>query len=232
MAKRKLLFVDVADKMIEMIRENYPPGSKIPIEPELAAMFDVSRTTIRSAISSLCSRNILEIRRGDGTYVTDNPGFHTDALGFQFLNPEEISQDIRTVSLLLQPGAVRIGTKVLTEEARQEMQDAITALEAEWQLYQAGKSSYQKLREKDTAFHSAAIRASRNHISDRIDASLKEFGEKRRENRNIGILQDSLTMHPKIYDAMVRGDAEQAEALMREHLETVDRYLHPDKEPL
>lgn len=225
MAKRKPLFVEVADKLIDLIRDDYPPGSKIPIEPELAEMFSVSRTTIRSAISSLCSRNILEIRRGDGTYVTDVPGLSSDALGIQFLDPEEIEKDIREVSLMLQPASVNLAASVLTEEASEEMRSAIAWLEKEWAKYQEGESDYQTLRMADTAFHSAAMRASGNHIIDRIDVSLKEFSENRRENRNIKILEDSLEMHPKIYEAILSGDGNLAEKLMREHLERVGQYL-------
>lgn len=229
MKKRKPLFIEVADKLEGMIPKDYPPGSKIPIEPELAEMFNVSRTTIRSAVSSLCSRNVLEIRRGDGTYVTENPGLPNDALGISFLDPNKVAEDIRAISEIIQPAAAGMGTKILSEESSLEIKNAIDALETEWELYQNGKSDYQQLRKCDTDFHSAVIRSSTNYIMDRIDSSLKDFSEKKRENRNIKIVEDSLEMHPLIYQAMLSGDADKAEELMREHILRIDKYLHPEK---
>ena len=47
-------------------------GEKIPSENELAAMFHVSRLTVRQALAQLVQEGFLNSRRGDGTYVTDN----------------------------------------------------------------------------------------------------------------------------------------------------------------
>lgn len=47
------------------------PGTKIPSEPELCEIFDVSRITVRNALSSLVQRNMLVRERGKGTFVRD-----------------------------------------------------------------------------------------------------------------------------------------------------------------
>lgn len=44
-------------------------GSRIPPEPELAAALGVSRNTVREAVRALAHTGVLEVRRGDGTYV-------------------------------------------------------------------------------------------------------------------------------------------------------------------
>jgi GntR family transcriptional regulator len=46
------------------------PGSRLPSEENLVERFEVSRTTIRTAIQSLVARGLVEIRRGKGTFVT------------------------------------------------------------------------------------------------------------------------------------------------------------------
>jgi GntR family transcriptional regulator len=46
------------------------PGSRLPAEEHLVARYAVSRTTIRTAIQSLVTRGLVEIRRGKGTFVT------------------------------------------------------------------------------------------------------------------------------------------------------------------
>ena len=44
-------------------------GEKIPNEYELTERFQVGRSTVREAVKGLVSRGVLEVRRGDGTYV-------------------------------------------------------------------------------------------------------------------------------------------------------------------
>ena len=44
-------------------------GTRIPPEPVLAAELGVSRNTVREAVRALAHGGVLEVRRGDGTYV-------------------------------------------------------------------------------------------------------------------------------------------------------------------
>jgi GntR family transcriptional regulator len=45
------------------------PGAQVETELELMARYDVSRATVRQALSGLVSEGLLEIRRGRGTFV-------------------------------------------------------------------------------------------------------------------------------------------------------------------
>ena len=45
------------------------PGDRIPTETELCALLGVSRTSVREAIKILESMTIIQVRRGDGTYI-------------------------------------------------------------------------------------------------------------------------------------------------------------------
>jgi GntR family transcriptional regulator len=49
-------------------------GTKLVNEQELAARFDVSRLTVREAVSALVTAGYLERRHGSGTYVVGLPG--------------------------------------------------------------------------------------------------------------------------------------------------------------
>jgi GntR family transcriptional regulator len=46
------------------------PGWRLPSEDQLVAQYEVSRTTVRTAIQSLLARGLVEIRRGKGTFAT------------------------------------------------------------------------------------------------------------------------------------------------------------------
>ena len=62
--KRAKLSEQTSDRMYEMIVEEarYAPGSKLPNENELSKALEVSRTTLREAISFLVAQGVLEIR--------------------------------------------------------------------------------------------------------------------------------------------------------------------------
>lgn len=65
----------VQTEILEMItlQKRFQPGDKLPNENDLCAELGVSRTTLREAIQKLTVQNILEIRRGRGTFVVDDP---------------------------------------------------------------------------------------------------------------------------------------------------------------
>ncbi|MCC9711460.1 GntR family transcriptional regulator [Streptomyces sp. MNU76] len=79
--------MSLTDKAIERIRElirtgTLPPGSKLPPEPELAAQLGLSRNLAREAVKALAVARVLEVRRGDGTYVTSlQPSLLLESLG-------------------------------------------------------------------------------------------------------------------------------------------------------
>jgi len=67
------------------------PGAKLPPEAELAEMLGTSRGTVREAVRALVTTRVLDVRRGDGTYVTS-------------LRPELLLEGIGAAAELLQEG--------------------------------------------------------------------------------------------------------------------------------
>ena len=59
------------DSIRAMIRSGeLAPGERLPPEQELADRLGVSRGSLREAVRALSQINVLDVRRGDGTYVT------------------------------------------------------------------------------------------------------------------------------------------------------------------
>ena len=69
---RQLSLADqVLDILVERILDGvYPPGSKLPPENQLRDEFNVSRSTIRTAVSRLEDRKLVHRQRGVGTYIS------------------------------------------------------------------------------------------------------------------------------------------------------------------
>ena len=66
----------VADEIVDQLKSlilagHYPPGSRLPAERELAKSLGVNRSSLREALKRLEQLNLLSIRQGDGTRVTN-----------------------------------------------------------------------------------------------------------------------------------------------------------------
>ncbi|MBA8795454.1 DNA-binding FadR family transcriptional regulator [Friedmanniella endophytica] len=76
---------DVAiDKIKQMIIDGrLQPGSRLPKESELADELGISRSSLREAVRALSLVRILDVRQGDGTYVTSlRPEILMEVMGF------------------------------------------------------------------------------------------------------------------------------------------------------
>jgi DNA-binding FadR family transcriptional regulator len=95
----------VADRIEQMIFANeINPGDKIPNEYELMKSLNIGRGTIREAIKILASRNVLEIKRGYGTYVCEKVGQIEDPLGFRFIqDKKKLALDLVEIRMMLEP---------------------------------------------------------------------------------------------------------------------------------
>ena len=59
------------------------PGDRLPPEQELSASLGLSRSSLREAVKALEIIRVLDVRRGDGTYVTSlEPGLLLEAMSF------------------------------------------------------------------------------------------------------------------------------------------------------
>jgi len=67
----KRLYRQIADQLAQLIaRGEFPAGTRLPAERELAASFGVSRASVREAIISLEMSGLVEVRVGTGIFVT------------------------------------------------------------------------------------------------------------------------------------------------------------------
>src|SRR4051812_36391155 len=106
--------LSLTDRAIEQIRElirsgALPPGSKLPPEQDLAAQLGLSRNLAREAVKALAVARVLEVRRGDGTYVTSlQPSLLLEGLGgaVDLLQGDSVAlQDLMEGRRLPEPGA-------------------------------------------------------------------------------------------------------------------------------
>ena len=69
--QRRIISEQIFDQLKQIIvRGEWVPGTKIPSENEIRQMFHVSRVPIREALQKLSVLGLIEIRPGEGTYVS------------------------------------------------------------------------------------------------------------------------------------------------------------------
>lgn len=98
-----MLYVKVSELIYRYIRdENLQPGDRLPGERNLAALWNVSRPTVREAIRGLENQGIVIAEVGKGTYITDSvdsPQFRVRPTAENFPELFEIKTALERYSL-------------------------------------------------------------------------------------------------------------------------------------
>lgn len=112
-----------AAKIEGFIQEKkWSAGDRLPNEFALADELLVGRGTIREAVKLLVSRNILEIRRGKGTFVADRPGQLDDPLGLSYYkDKKQLAADLLDVRMMLEPQIASLAAQRASLEDVEEL---------------------------------------------------------------------------------------------------------------
>ena len=78
----KPIYMQIIDKITQqIIRGKILPGNKLPSVREMAVQMGVNPNTIQRTYSELERMEIVETRRGQGTFVTENTGLIEELKG-------------------------------------------------------------------------------------------------------------------------------------------------------
>ena len=155
----KLLGDQAADQIIQLIIDSDgKAGDKMPNEYELAQQLNVSRSTVREAIKALVSRNILEIRRGSGTFISEKRGISDDPLGLMFVKDKlKLATDLLEIRFMIEPKIASLAAVNATDEEIKEMEKLCD--EVDYLIL-----NKEPHMDKDIEFHGAIARSSKNIV--------------------------------------------------------------------
>lgn len=211
--KEPLLSEKVAQQLSDLIKErNIEPGDKLPNEFELAQSLNVGRGTIREAVKILVARNCLEIRRGKGTFVTEEIGKVADPLGFEFKSDKvRLAEELCEVRMYLEPWVAQLAAQRITAEEKEELRKRCRAVEDD---INAGVDHY----ESDNAFHQYIARCTRNSVLSEMIPIITYSIQLFTRFKDAKILNKTITTHRSVTEALCANDAEAAHAAMTEHI--------------
>ncbi|WP_335938572.1 FadR/GntR family transcriptional regulator [Streptomyces sp. PTD5-9] len=217
----------VTDEAIEKIKEMIVtgalrPGDRLPRENELAAELGLSRNSLREAVRALSLIRILDVRQGDGTYVTSlDPQLLLEALSFVVdFHRDDTVLEFLEVRRILEPAATAMAAARIGDARLDELAAELDAL--------GDRPSLDELITADLEFHRAIVRASGNSVLCSLLDGLSGPTTRARVWRGLtqeGAVGRTLYEHRAILSALRDRDAEAARSWATVHVASVEQWL-------
>lgn len=215
-----------ADSIIKFITsQNLKTGDKLPNEYNLATILEVGRSTVREAVRSLVSRNVLEVRQGSGTYVTENPGISDDPLGFAFVeDTQKLTEDLFAMRFVLEPEIAMLAAYNRTDEQLASLERVTEKIE------ESVESLEDNHFELDIEFHSIIANMSGNiamaNLLPVIHQSITLYNDYYTNEQNkVEIIQS----HREILEGIRSKNSFQAKYAMQTHIANNQRQVEDNR---
>lgn len=217
----------VTDEAIQKIKRmivdgELLPGSRLPPEKDLAERLGLSRNSMREAVKALEVIRVLDVRRGDGTYVTSlEPRLLLEAISF--------AVDFHDDGSLLEVFAVRrvLESHATGLAAQHAGESILRDLEAELESVTA-ETDVESLVEHDLRFHGAIARIAGNDYLASLLVSLTSQTVRARVWRGLtqeGAVARTLAEHRSILDAVAAHDVSLATSAAEVHISGIEQWL-------
>jgi DNA-binding FadR family transcriptional regulator len=149
------------------------PGDRIPTENILADEIGVSRTSVREAMKILSAFGIIDIKRGDGTYICKEvKKSFLNPLTFMFLLSKPNAQELIELREMLEIGVMNLIIKNATN-------DDINKLEQEHlrmkERIQKGEITNKAMAISNYNFHLVMAEATKNELIGKVYGYIMEY---------------------------------------------------------
>lgn len=198
------------------------PGDRLPPEAELAAELGASRNTAREAIRALVTAKVLDVRRGDGTYVTSlRPELLLDGITFAAeLLQADFALELIAVRRILEGAATRLAAEHIDDPVRDELQHCLDQMRS--------AESHEVVVHYDARFHSIIAAASGNAtLASMLNGVSGQTIRARvwRGNLDTSVVSRTVKQHEDILAALLSGDGSLAEASAVVHVATTEAWI-------
>ncbi|MFI6024580.1 FadR/GntR family transcriptional regulator [Amycolatopsis magusensis] len=217
----------VTDEAIDKIKGmiiagELAPGDRLPKEAELAQRLGLSRSSLREAVKALCLIRVLDVRQGDGTYVTSlEPNLLLDAMTFVVdFHRDDTVLDFLAVRRILEPAATALAAQHMTEPDLVELRKLLDELEE--------APTVEAMVANDLAFHRKIADGSGNPVLCSLLDSLSGPTTRARIWRGLtqeGAVAKTREQHEAIYEAIAAREPELARSWATVHVAGVEQWL-------
>lgn len=213
-AKGVTLPEQAAEQISKLIVEQHLTcEDKLPSEFELAELLGVGRGTVREGVKLLVARNVLDIRRGKGTYIARNPGEIPDPLGFVYYPDQfQLALDLAEIRLQMEPWVAQMAAERATVEDLKRLREACGVVEQDIVAERDHSKS-------DVAFHVATAKCTHNLVVPKLIPIITYAITLFVSLTESRLKAQTLVDHREILDAICDRDVERAAAAMERHIE-------------
>jgi len=212
-------------KFQEMLREGVlTQGTRLPPERELAAHFNVARSSLRQALKVLEIMGVITQKVGDGSYLnTDTSAVLSVPMEFLFLLDDTSVEELTELRLLMEPGLARLA-------AQRASADDIALLRKSIKDLESSSNDKLKLVSSDLLFHRAIFVASKNRAASSLFQTIhRAMAKMILVTSQLVELEHTLSFHKPIMRAIEQRDGELAASLMADHLKDATVLLINEK---
>ncbi len=231
-ADKRTLVQRIISKIQErLVKGALRAGDRLPPEGELAAQLGVGRTSVREAMKVLSALGVVDIRRGDGTFVASGDSF-------QLLNPLEFALilgrgDARELLELRRVIDLGCCDLVVQRATKDDMEGLSSLAKQHKTLVEAGAAA-ELIGAKDIEFHRAFLGATRNRPMIKVGRTIWALFVQSILNAEDPqpVSKKSVQHHLDIVRAIEAGNVEKAKEIIEAHLAMwYASTLDPDKSP-
>ncbi|MDT8859412.1 FadR family transcriptional regulator [Alkalihalobacillus sp. MEB130] len=210
------VYIEVIKQINNIINEDQlTSGDKLPSERELSDRLDVGRSSVREALRALELLDLIETRRGEGTYIKPFGSYRLVEILLSFLlKDDNARKDLTETRRIVELEALKLACDRITDDSVDQIKKLIDLAKEEW--------SHGDLPvEEDYLFHKTIVEASHNRLLLNLWVSLVEYNKVaiERSLQREGRMLVSLGEHVEIYEALKNRDQKAATEAMRKHLE-------------
>lgn len=226
---RKSLVESVAEELLERIlRGEVGPHEALPPEAQIAKENEVSRLTVREALKALQAQNIVQVRRGLGTFV--NPPDEWTGLeailkaASRGVASNQVALRLLEVRRMVETGSAELAAQHVTDEDLAAMETAVRELE---RAHEA--QDLDAVTGADMAFHDAVLRASGNPFVPVLLGQLSQllYTERRATSAFPEVQRHAIRHHRLVLAAIASRDPVAARQAMQDHIDqTYEDYEH------
>ncbi|KJS22145.1 MAG: hypothetical protein VR72_07260 [Clostridiaceae bacterium BRH_c20a] len=207
------------------------PGDKLPAERSLSEMMGVSRTSLREALKMLAAAGMVEIKHGQGVFITEKES--TASILKDFANQNVIdSHTLKDLFELRKLLETQNAIWACQRADNEEIKKLNLLVEKTLNALQDTKDDLVILAKQDSEFHTLLAEATGNKVIVRVMHDLLDLmNDSRCQALSIpGRPFRSLNEHKEIVEALKLRDVEGVKGKMLYHLKNVEAELL--KEPV
>ena len=231
MDKSKSMVEVVISKIKDsLLSKQLLPGDKLPSEFSLAKSFSLSRGSIREAMKILSAFGIIEIRRGDGTYIsTSEKKIPFDPLLFSLIVNYNNFRELFELRESLELSIVKLIIK--NAEAKEFKEIEKTLLEMKERSLANHNRDYRTMAKYDINFHIALGKATNNSLVEKIYSFILDLFKDSIEatHKNKDNAAKAIALHENIYNSLIEKNLDKAVKAIEESMEQWENF-HKNKD--